>query len=681
MTPGRWAVAGVLAGVAAARTAWPLLDTDVYWHLAYGRAVVRAGSRTFPEPFALPGLSAPSVVAQEWLWDVGAYLLQQAAGPVAIQLALAATAAAMALAVARLVDRQAAVFAAGRSAAGPSGAGFVPWLVVTMLVVDLVLHRMTPRPESLLLVGMPLAFTALIDAGRVGSPSGSPAGSAVGPGPWLRSFGVPVLITLVTMQVHPLGVLIVAGAPFFVSTERWRTDRQGVLLAGLALAVSTLTGPFGAGWLANLLAHIGGDAARHINDMRPLRWDDLNPASGHAPLVFALAFALAAMGVAVGLKRRPPAATLALGLAAVGLALVARRGVAPAAIFAVPMFVAGLGAVAGRAPWLALAAVIGVQVHGVAIDRLGNGSWGTAGWEPGSVPTAAARYLLAQGSARVLTGYQAGGALGWLGDGHIRTWVDGRTPLVFDALAFARARDAAMDPGALAHEADRLDASWAVAGSDSTLCVTLGRAGWRPVLVEPGWTTFSRAPDALALVALPVCEMDLVADGACEVAGAELVRILPWLDDAGAGVYGALVDHACGRWDTLNALATESPVPADAAVWALVRADAAAQTADAHTARALLGPLVRAGDARAISRALPLYRLPDGADDAIAALSPLADDVDTDLSPVARLTLAEACARTGDLACARFHGVRAAARLPQEAAPLLAWLADQGRAR
>ena len=96
MNPGRWAAAGLLACGAAARTAWPLLDTDVFWHLAYARAVLRAGARTFPEPFALPGLSPPSVVAQEWLWDVGAYLLHQAAGPIGIQVALAGTAAAMA---------------------------------------------------------------------------------------------------------------------------------------------------------------------------------------------------------------------------------------------------------------------------------------------------------------------------------------------------------------------------------------------------------------------------------------------------------------------------------------------------------------------------------------------------------------------------------------------------------
>lgn len=659
MNPGRWAAAGLLACGAAARTAWPLLDTDVFWHLAYGRAVLRAGARTFPEPFALPGLSPPSVVAQEWLWDVGAYLLHQAAGPIGIQVALAGTAAAMALAVARLVDRHIA----------PAGAqSFVPWLVVTMLVVDLVLHRVTPRPESLLLVLMPLAFTAVIDAGRMVQ----------------RALALPVLIALVAMQVHPLGVLIVAGAPFFVPAEAWRTNRRAILLAGLALGVSSLSGPFGSAWLANLLAHLGGDAARHINDMRSLRWDDLDPASGHAPLVFALASMLAL----VGLERRPRAATLGLGLAAVGLALAARRGVAPAAILAVPMFAAGLAGPVRRAPWLAVCAVMFVHLHGVAIDRLGNGRWGTAGWEPGSVPTAAARYLLAQGDTRVLSGYQAGGALGWSGDGHIRTWVDGRTPLVFDALAFARARDAAVDPDALNREADRLDAGWAVAGSDTALCITLGAAGWRPVLVEPGWTTFSRSPDAVALSALPVCEMDLVDEGPlpdalapCEAAGVELARILPWLDPPGAAVFGALVNHACHRWDALNALSPEPPVPADAAVWALMRADAAAQTGHAPAARDLLGPLVRGGDARAISRALPLYRLPDGAADAVAALTALADVADTALSPRARLTLAEACARTGDLACARFHGVRAAARLPQEAAPLLAWLAGSEAAQ
>lgn len=55
---------------AGALSAWkPLRESDLFWHLALGRAVWRARSRTVVEPLAHLDLGRTREVP-EWLWDV-----------------------------------------------------------------------------------------------------------------------------------------------------------------------------------------------------------------------------------------------------------------------------------------------------------------------------------------------------------------------------------------------------------------------------------------------------------------------------------------------------------------------------------------------------------------------------------------------------------------------------------
>src|SRR5690349_22868772 len=54
-------------------------EADLFWHLTLGRAVLRAGSRVVPEPYALGSIGEPRAVP-EWLWGVLTYGVEQLGG-------------------------------------------------------------------------------------------------------------------------------------------------------------------------------------------------------------------------------------------------------------------------------------------------------------------------------------------------------------------------------------------------------------------------------------------------------------------------------------------------------------------------------------------------------------------------------------------------------------------------
>ena len=68
-----------LGAVVAALCVHPFYETDVYWHLALGRAVLRHHARVVPEPMAIPW-AGDVCVASEWLWEVVASLLHTSPG-------------------------------------------------------------------------------------------------------------------------------------------------------------------------------------------------------------------------------------------------------------------------------------------------------------------------------------------------------------------------------------------------------------------------------------------------------------------------------------------------------------------------------------------------------------------------------------------------------------------------
>ena len=63
-----WSVIlGVVTGFVGTH---PIAESDPFWHLSLGRAVLASGARTFAEPVAI---DAGSAFAPEWLWDVVCY--------------------------------------------------------------------------------------------------------------------------------------------------------------------------------------------------------------------------------------------------------------------------------------------------------------------------------------------------------------------------------------------------------------------------------------------------------------------------------------------------------------------------------------------------------------------------------------------------------------------------------
>jgi hypothetical protein len=134
----------------------PVTTPDFWWHLSMGRATWEAASFTYPDPVALggEGEAASHYVNVVWLFDVPLYLIHRAGGIVAVNLFLAALAAAC-FAAAWLLARD----VAGRCA---------PWtaLLVAALAAGGAHLRFIQRPQAVFLVLLPLTFLLARRAAR-----------------------------------------------------------------------------------------------------------------------------------------------------------------------------------------------------------------------------------------------------------------------------------------------------------------------------------------------------------------------------------------------------------------------------------------------------------------------------------------------------------------------------------
>jgi len=84
--PLAWIVAGVAAVVAASFAAFPLMDTDIWWHLAAGRLIVEEHRLLYADPLAADTSGAPWVDVH-WLFQVIAYLFHEVGGIAALVVA------------------------------------------------------------------------------------------------------------------------------------------------------------------------------------------------------------------------------------------------------------------------------------------------------------------------------------------------------------------------------------------------------------------------------------------------------------------------------------------------------------------------------------------------------------------------------------------------------------------
>jgi hypothetical protein len=141
-----WALDASVVVVTVRPVGVPVLDPDIWWHLAVGQWVVEHGTVPVNDPFSQPGQDQ-AWVAYSWLYEVLVHGLYQAfglAGIVAYRLALSlAIIAALHALVRRLEPRFLA--ATGLTAAGTLAVAMLfserPWLF-TVLFTTLTLHAL-----------------------------------------------------------------------------------------------------------------------------------------------------------------------------------------------------------------------------------------------------------------------------------------------------------------------------------------------------------------------------------------------------------------------------------------------------------------------------------------------------------------------------------------------------------
>ncbi len=76
---GAWQVCGLVGVVVAYFSCFPLMDTDIWWHLAAGRFILEQGSPPHFDPFAADTRGAPWIDVH-WLFQIVAYLIHLVAG-------------------------------------------------------------------------------------------------------------------------------------------------------------------------------------------------------------------------------------------------------------------------------------------------------------------------------------------------------------------------------------------------------------------------------------------------------------------------------------------------------------------------------------------------------------------------------------------------------------------------
>ena len=654
-----------LAGVAAAQ---PFRESDVFWHLSLGRAVLRHGARVVPEPHAFLAFGRPCT-AQEWLWDVATFALHRAFGWTALAWLVIVLASASAWCVVRLL-------VSGRVEPHPGALA-----LVSALVMAGAHQALDERPESATVVLLPTFMLA----GRwcVEAPTRRAR---------LSRGAVVVALELLWAQVHPTFILAPAVFVLTALAGAGRTRDHAPTAAALALGLGSSA--FGAKVFHNVLSHAHGDAVRHISDMVAPTWGFFHPLRLESGFLFVSLLALGAAGVAV--TRKVPWGEL--GLAALGAALVATavRGVAQGSILAGPFALEGALALVALAPLrarsvLALAAFIpaGLLTYQGAMP---GATWfppsASTVLAPGWYPRAAAAWLRrAPPGTPVLTTFASGAPLGFWLDGRVRTFVDSRTPLYFDDAEYGLARAAWFQAGALERTAERFGTAAAVVERDVATCDLL-RADprWYPVVVDAHTTTFVRRGaglDGAAVTRLAPCGLDYLTPDACADGGVALggeIAALTGVADAPFVRYLQAERLARCRVPGVSPASLLALLPSseDAAVFGVQRDTLAARllVADGRLAEAyeLVTGMMLRGDPLAYHVVLaPLIARRDQA--RLRALlegvvRALGDDAPGDV----RAMLAQQCAARGDFEGARFHGLRAAVMGSPSAAPALCWL-------
>jgi hypothetical protein len=662
---GRSAWALLLASWATWKASTGIRENDTFWHLGLGRAVLREGARVVTEPWALPDFPAHCVVP-EWLWDVTTYALFQLGGYTALNAFMLALAALVPIVLCLALWR-----------AHPE-AGFGGFALVSVLCTVAVSARFSERPDVLALSFVALTIY-LAERQAVGAELS-------------RAQGVlAVLVTLLWAQVHGTFVLApcIFGAYFvggIVTGVRRPYLRGDALWLGLML-LACLTSAHGVYALGYVLEHTRGDAVKHIVDMNAPSWAQLNPRVFlFLPLSLSL-FALGALGAL--LSRGVHVGRFLLALGGLCIAYTALRGTVLLALLSAPWALDGaveLGVWWHRERAPRLRGFVRALVPLVLLWWLSteiNERYGPLfrfGLQKGNFPVAAATWLRrAPKGTRALTSYAAGAYLGYALDGRVRTFVDSRTPMYFDDLDYALSRDILGAPDNVARAVHRYGFDVAVIRRDLPGCETVLHSGlFEPVLIEPRHTLFVRkgaSLEAAPITTLHPCGMAFVNERSCsdeQAAEADAGKVAEF-DVKFAGFLRLERAVTC-RLPLLDVVAF-APNEEDAIGYEderrLVLAQALLAGEQFAGAADLLREMAEAGYEPAVRLSLRALKAQNDSVGVVALLSGAANEMDDAMPPDLRAELGLACITTGDLACARFHTMRAAARGSKRALPAL----------
>lgn len=671
-----WLWMASLGTCSAAVTVHPVHESDPFWQMTLGRAVLASGARTFPEPVAFSEFTNPAVVP-EWLWAVSTYVLHQLWGWPALAFLLGFAAMAAALAVWKLA----------RAYAGDAPTAAIA--LVALLGLVLVSSRMRLRPQAAFMVLLPLFVLFAHRYEQASERARIRAGVAL------------VALEVLWAQLHGSFVLGPAILGLVIAPRLWAERTQAawrchaVVLLGVTAAL--FTSAHGLETIGYVLAHSGGDAALHMQDMRPPSWASLDPTASPYAAAYLSLWALALAGAIT--DRRIDLGGLGLALLGVALLATASRFFAAAGLLAIPLAARGVSALSAayarrtvRLPaFVAVCTAAGLFVWAGWITGHLYGPLGRTGLAIHAHPRAATAFLAnAPDGARVLSSMSASGPLGYWLEGHVRTYLDARTPLYFDDTDFGVARELFAHADALERGIAHFEPWAVVVERDTTACRSmedLDDEGWVPVVIEARFTTFipsDRAGEsgALALEALAPCGAAYLAANACRedgtAFGRDLVRLTSLADGAFAAYLAA--EHALGCRGEPEIAARLLPPRDEAFSFEQAHVNLAGRLAlargDFPRALALLGPRARAGDVQALNALGAAMPARTGApafrgvlEDAMSAWGDTAP-------PELRSNLALLCTTLEDAECARFHGLRAAARGMHRVVPVLQWLTE-----
>lgn len=660
-------------------TAWiglhPIHESDPFWHMTLGRAVLRHGSRSVAEPTAYPDFPT-EVVVPEWLWGVVTYATHEWFGPVGLSVLAAVLSGLCAWLVCAMCEGLASETDWGRKLAP----------IVATLVIAAALSRLRLRPQAAFLCLLP---ALLLVSDRYRKRSGRAR---------LHQGAMAVLLSLVWAQTH--GSFVLAPAVFVLQTiplelgglRRYLRQDGPVLLAVVA---SLLSSAHGLHLVHYILDHAGGDASHYVADMVAPTWAGLDPRRD-AP-IFAI-WTLWWLG-AVGMLLRRSMLLRPLLVAALGMLLLstATRFAAAAAVLAAPLALQGavalLNHLRGPRPLPAVPAIVASTLActgllawaGHMVDAR-YGPVGRVGIAPGKRPHAAIAFL--EGTPRgthVWNDFSVGGPLGFYLDGHVRTYIDSRTPLHFDDTDFAVFREALQHEDALRQTLLRYRATVAVVERHSQACANFaGPLGWQLVALDPLYSTFAPRGAAQVLSGLRPCGRDFV-DQTCSDP-VEIASSIERVSASGPASFTALLraqqilscDDGDGTALGDNTLAHLEVAAPDARAFSRThQRDSARALAAAGRTDEALAALMEMAQAADLGVLQPLAS-PALRDVPEASLLPivdaLSDALGDGLPPMVRAELAKLHALTGNAEQARFHGFRAAARGQSQVLPVLQWL-------